>query len=415
MRLLTEGESMKAIILAGGYDQIALIQELKKRSFETILIDYYENPPAKNFADKHYQVSTLDTEIIKEIAIKENVDLVTTACTDQALLSIAKVSEELLLPCYISFEKALNVTNKKYMKSLMYKSNIPTAKYKAVSDIKSVDLSEFKFPVVVKPTDCNSSKGVKKIFNVEESVQRIKEAINFSRSKIAIVEEYIEGYEISVDAFISNSKAEILLVTKSEKIKNSNGFTIVQSRFPVAFGIEIRKKMEMVVQSICDCFALPDGPLLVQMIVSGQDVFVIEFSARMGGGTKYKLIETLTGFNIMSSYVDLITGITPEIKVSKKYNFAHLNYCYAEKGIFNNLYKFKELKEKGIINDYFKYKSEGTLIDKVETSSDRVAGYLITADTIEELNAKEKQANKSVGILTNTGKDIMIHKLIKIS
>ena len=191
MRLLTEGESMKAIILAGGYDQIALIQELKKRSFETILIDYYENPPAKNFADKHYQVSTLDTEIIKEIAIKENVDLVTTACTDQALLSIAKVSEELLLPCYISFEKALNVTNKKYMKSLMYKSNIPTAKYKAVSDIKSVDLSEFKFPIVVKPTDCNSSKGVKKIFNVEESVQRIKEAINFSRSKIAIVEEYI--------------------------------------------------------------------------------------------------------------------------------------------------------------------------------------------------------------------------------
>lgn len=58
---------MKAIILAGGYDQIALIQELKKRGFETILIDYYENPPAKNFADNHYQVSTLDIEAIKKL------------------------------------------------------------------------------------------------------------------------------------------------------------------------------------------------------------------------------------------------------------------------------------------------------------------------------------------------------------
>lgn len=150
---------MKAIILAGGYDQIALIQELKKRGFETILIDYYENPPAKNFADNHYQVSTLDIEAIKKIAIKENVHLVTTACTDQALLSIAKVSEELVLPCYIPYKKALNVTNKKYMKNVMNKSGIPTAKHKVVSDIKSIDLSEFKFPIVVKPTDCNSSKG----------------------------------------------------------------------------------------------------------------------------------------------------------------------------------------------------------------------------------------------------------------
>ncbi|WP_195268821.1 ATP-grasp domain-containing protein [Eubacterium sp. 1001713B170207_170306_E7] len=403
---------MKAIILAGGYDQIALIQELKKRGFETILIDYYENPPAKNFADNHYQVSTLDIEEIKKIAVKENVDLVTTACTDQALLSIAKVSEELVLPCYISYEKALNVTNKKYMKNVMNKSDIPTAKHRVVSDVKGIDLSEFKFPIVVKPTDCNSSKGVQKSFDAEEGLQRIKEAIDLSRSKTAIIEEYIEGFEISLDAFISDGKAEILLITRSEKIKNSNGFTIVQSRFPVDLDHEIIKKIGLVVQSICECFALPDGPLLVQMIVSGQDVFIIEFSARMGGGTKYKLIETLTGFNIMSSYVDLITGITPKIKVSKKYSFAHLNYCYVEEGIFNNLYNFKELKEKGIINDYFKYKSEGTLIDKAKTSSDRVAGYLITADTIEELNTKEKLANKNVGILTNTGKDIMIHDLI---
>ena len=59
-----------------GYDQIALIQEFNNRGYHTILIDYYPNPPAKNYADFHYQASTLDIDAVKRIAIEEDVDLV---------------------------------------------------------------------------------------------------------------------------------------------------------------------------------------------------------------------------------------------------------------------------------------------------------------------------------------------------
>lgn len=103
---------MKILVLAGGFDQIALINELKNRNHDVILADYFPNPPAKKYAHKHYQVSTLDEDAIFNLAKKENVDLLTTACTDQALLTVAKVSEKLNLPCYISYETALNVTNK---------------------------------------------------------------------------------------------------------------------------------------------------------------------------------------------------------------------------------------------------------------------------------------------------------------
>ena len=61
----------KVIILAGVYDQIALINEFKNKNYYTILIDYYSNPPAKDYAVIHYQVSTLDIDEIKKIAIKE--------------------------------------------------------------------------------------------------------------------------------------------------------------------------------------------------------------------------------------------------------------------------------------------------------------------------------------------------------
>ena len=93
---------MKILVLAGGYDQIEFINELKSYGHEILLADYSNNPPAKDFADKFYQISTLDEEAILILALKENIELLTTACTDQALLTVARVSEKLHLPCYIS-------------------------------------------------------------------------------------------------------------------------------------------------------------------------------------------------------------------------------------------------------------------------------------------------------------------------
>lgn len=119
---------MKVIVLAGGADQIALISELKKRGCYVVLVDYFQNPPAKEYADIHVVASTLDDAKVKEIAQEYGADLICTACTDQALLTVAKVSEELNLPCYISYQTALNVTNKTYMKQRMAQCSIPTSR-----------------------------------------------------------------------------------------------------------------------------------------------------------------------------------------------------------------------------------------------------------------------------------------------
>ena len=347
-------KNLKVIVLAGGYDQIALIKEFNDRNYYTILIDYYENPPAKEYADIHYQASTLDLNAVKKIAIDEKVDLITTACTDQALLSVAKVSEDLGLPCYISYENALNVTNKMHMKDIMIKVGIPTAKYEVVSDTNNINLSEFTFPVVVKPSDCNSSKGVKKISLLVDATSSINDALLLSRTKTAIIEEFIDGYEISVDAFVTDGKVDVLVITESEKIKNTNGFTITQSKYPAAISKKVGGEIESIVQSISHNFNISNGPLLVQMIIADEKAFVVEFSARMGGGTKYKLIEVLSGFDVMKAYVDLVTGIKPLVNCNHQINYAHLNYCYALNGVFHKLCGFDELVEKNIIdNAYF--------------------------------------------------------------
>ena len=110
---------MRIIVLGGGLDQIALIKELKSRGHWVYLVDYLDNPPAEKFADKFFQISTLDEDAIYGLAIKHRIELITTACTDQALLTMANVSEKLHLPCYLNAKTAKNVTDKAYMKKKM--------------------------------------------------------------------------------------------------------------------------------------------------------------------------------------------------------------------------------------------------------------------------------------------------------
>ena len=406
---------MKILVLAGGYDQIGLIEELKSRGHEVILADYFENPPAKKVADKHYQISTLDEAAVKDAAVKEQVDLITTACTDQALLTVAKVSEELGLPTYISYEKALAVTNKKYMKDIFIRAGIPTAKCRVYSD-KEVFMQEkntITYPSVVKPCDCNSSKGVIRVENEQELITAVNNAFTLSRSHLVIVEDYVEGEEVSIDVYADVEGAKVLSVSQTEKIGESkDSFTIFKSKYPVPMSERLQKRIVETAQQIADAFELKNCPILIQAIIYGDNISVIEFSARMGGGTKYKLIEYMSGIDIMKVYVNRILGDTAQIVnpiPSKKK--IELNYVYAYNGVFTSLKNFDECLETGEIEAYYQYKESGAVIEKAKTSSDRVAGFLLLAEEEREMEEKRNYVLKKLDVLNERKESMMIKNI----
>ena len=401
---------MKILVLAGGSDQIDLINKLKKRGHKVVLVDYYPNPPAKRFADKHIQESTLDVEKVREIAVSEKVDMICTACTDQALLTVAKVSEELSLPTYISYQTALNVTNKSFMKKVMMDNDIPTSKYMIVDKADAKLARNFQYPLVVKPVDCNSSKGVVKVFDEKEVEDAIANAISLSRTQTAVVEEFISGEEVSADFYIQGDEVKFLCATKSNKIKNTTSFTITQSYYPVINEVQ-EAKLTVIAGKIAKAFDLKDTPLLVQLILHGDDFYVLEFSARMGGGSKHKVIETISGVDIMKVYVDRILGARPTVNPEKKVRYATMNYVYCNKGMFVRIEGREEIRKNKLIVADFQYKMENNLITKHETSGDRVMGYLVVADSLEEMAEKIKTIDNSLKIIDDKGNDIMIHNI----
>lgn len=403
---------MKILVLAGGADQIALINELRNRSHFVILLDYLENPPAKFYADKHIVASTLDLEQVEVIAKQEKVDLICTACTDQALLTVAYVSERLGLPCYIDYHTGLNVTNKSCMKKILTENNIPTAKYKILSTVDVGGITGFEYPLVIKPVDCNSSKGVKRAETIGEVRLFLEEAIKISRTHTAVVEEFKEGKEISADFYIEKGTAKLLSATHSLKIKNQKSFTILCSDYP-AINEYQEKAIIKIATDIAKAFSLDNTPLLIQLIVNDNEISVIEFSARMGGGSKYKLIEVLSGVNIMQLYVDRILGGYPEVKPSRQVNYCKMVYVYCYQGVYDHMEGLEKLKEEGIVEEYFLYKTKGMEIHKSETSSDRLAGYLCSATTSDELKNKIEYVDSHIKVVSILGVDMMIHGLLK--
>lgn len=405
---------MKALVVAGGLPQITLIQQLKERGIKTVLIDGSAFPLARAYADLFYQANIFDIEAVKEIALREKVDFLITVCADQVLLVVSQVSEMLGLPWYIDYETAKNVSDKELMKKVFVANGIPTSRFVVSSELDMEKVSPLHYPLIVKPVDAYSSKGVRKVRDENELRQAFSDASKISRSKNVIVEEFFKGEEISVDLFIENGKAHLLCVSNSEKVKDEDHFVIFRGRFPVHASEELLKEIQTVSQKIADAFQIQNAPMLVQMLTDGKRITVLEFCARTGGAMKWLLIQHACGVDVIKSVIDLTLGKTPNIATRPPESRYIVNdFIYCKEGIFDHLEGFEEQLSLGNITDFRLLRTRGTHFSgNVASSSDRLGGVTFQADSLEEFNRRHRAFVEAVRVIDEQGNDIMRHDLL---
>ena len=148
--------------------------------------------------------------------------------------------------------------------------------------------------------------------------------------------------------------------------------------------------------------------MLIQFISDGQRVYVLEFSARTGGGVKYQLIKRVSGFDVIKAVVDLTLGEKPHVEIKKSENNYICNlFIYCKEGIYDRLDGFDELKEQDVISEYFLFKWKGAGMSAATNSGDRIAGFTVQADTFEEIEQKYNTAIANVKVLDPDGNDII--------
>lgn len=402
---------MKALVLCGGIPQIALAKYLKSKSITIVMADMNEKVVGRKYADIFYPISVLDVEAVKEVAIKENVDFIITVCADQVLEVVAQVSEMLNLPCYIDAEIAQNVSKKSYMKKIFVENDIPTTKYIILEELDLEKIKNLEFPLVVKPIDSYSSRGVSKVFDIEALAVAFEKAKEISRASTVVVEEFAVGEEISVDFYIEDGVANYVTSTISDKVEGE-GFLIHRSRNPANLSKEIEDEIKKAGQKIATAFGLKNSPMFAQLITDGKKISVIEFCARTGGGIKFRLIERMTGFDVVKAVADLTLGEKPHFEARKNPGYLINEFLYCDNGIVDHIEGYEELLEEGIINEFYQFKADGSAVGGLRNSGDRVAVFTIHTYDKELLKRNHAIANEKIKIVDCDGKDLLRHDLV---
>ncbi len=406
--------AIKALVVAGGMPQIELIRQLKERGIETVLADGSPAPLAKPFADRFHQVNIFDTDALCAIAVEEKADFLITVCADQVLLAVAQASERLGLPWYIDERTARMVSDKELMKKTFAENGIPTSRYEVMAELDTERIADLRYPLIVKPVDAYSSRGVRKVLDEAELRAAFADAVRISRNGNAIVEEFFRGEEISVDLFVEDGKAHVLCVSNSEKVKAEDRFVIFRGRYPVHASEALLEEIRTVCQKIADAFGLRNCPMLVQMLTDGERISVLEFCARTGGAMKWLLIKHASGVDVIKGVIDLTLGIKPSIRVGQPESRYIVNdFVYCGAGVFDRTEGFDEALRSGLITDCRMLRPKGHRFSgDVASSSDRLLGVTFQADTLEDFNRKHRAFVTSVKVLDTEGNDMMRHDLL---
>lgn len=404
-----------AIVLGGTSAHIELINRLKERGYRTILVDYYKNPIAKPYADEHIQASTLDKDIVLDIAKEKCAKLVISSSVDQANVTAVFVSQKLGLYVPYDYNTALNVSNKVLMKRIMMQNNIPTAKFIVVDNEMQDFANDLCYPVIVKPSDSNGSKGVQIANDKRETLEYVQQAMNLSRDQRAIVEEFVDGREIGIDCIVKNGEVEVVMSRERRKIGN-NDSTIQQiygSIWPAQIGKENLEKLRKIVKQICKAFKLDNTPIIVQAIMQGNEFSIIEFAPRIGGGENSRIIRLSTGFDIIEASICSYLGEIIRVDIQPNEYIYSDNLIYTRAAIYAGISDYQKLIDDGTIDYLIELKTKGMEVGELLSSNNRVGAFVAKAPTVNELYRKMRKAYNELEVYDISGQQIMRKDLYK--
>ena len=165
-------------------------------------------------------------------------------------------------------------------------------------------------------------------------------------------------------------------------------------------------------QVIANAYHLDNCPLLVQAIVKGDKVRVLEYSARLGGGSKYKTMQNVTDYNVLRACAMSMLGKNPGVPVirhkDKCFSKCHL---YVTGGQLCEIQGLDSLISEGTIDEFLPTTPMGVHIDSPSSSGNRIGNVFITADNYIELQRKVEKAISTIKVINEKGEDMLLRDM----
>jgi len=337
---------------------------------ETICFAWEEGAVCKGLCDKFYPISTIDKEEILKVCQEEKIDGITTIASDVATLTVNYVAEQMGLVG--NPDDYSEVTTNKYkMRQCFMANGVPSPKFTLVDDEDHYQITGFRFPMIVKPTDRSGSRGVEKVLDPVQLEEAINRARKESFEHKAIMEEFVTGREISVESISFEGKHHILQIT--DKVTTGAPFFVeLEHHQPSSLPEEIKLRIKEIVLDALDALHIKYGASHSELkITEDGDIRVIEIGARMGGDfIGSDLVKLSTGYDFLKGVIEVALGDFHE-PVIIEHQFSGVFFlCEETKNmlpIIQNSYQYPEIIRAEVTDQTLRH---------IECSADR-SGYFI--------------------------------------
>ncbi|KQL33386.1 acetyl-CoA carboxylase biotin carboxylase subunit family protein [Psychrobacillus sp. FJAT-21963] len=395
----------KIMFLGGSIQQLPAIQYAKKQGYYTVLCDYLQDNPGQFYSDEFHCVSTTDKDAILKISMQESIEGIVAYASDPAAATAAFVSNKLNLPSN-SYESVLVLSKKDLFRNFLINNgfNCPKAKSFNTVDEAKKSLSDFQFPLIVKPTDSSGSKGVSRIDINDELDYAFDFAISNSINKTVIIEEFIEmvhEYMIGGDIFVINGKIEFFGLLNCHRNNEINPLVPIGKSHPLLIEEEKLDLVRKELQKVISLLEIKVGALNIEVMFSKDGkLYIIEMGPRNGGNMIPQLLEIITGVNLVKATVEAALGNNKDINVgySPQTNSYFSTYILhsSKKGILKNIIFTNEI-QRNIINKFI-FKELNEEVDIFDSSNKAIGIIFLEYSSLEELNQKMKNMNQYIEV-----------------
>ena len=386
------------MIVGASVLQLPAILKAKEMGLHVAVVDYNPQAVGIPYADEYYNASTMDEDAVLKAAEIYRPDGIMTLATDMPMRGVAKASDKLHLHS-INYETAVKATDKYDMIKAFKAYGVPSPWYYDIDsyeDLKSLK-GKVNFPCIMKPTDNAGSHGVAKVNSYEELLASYEYSHSCSRHGKVIVEEFLEGPEVSVEVMVVDGVVNILQIT--DKITTeAPHFVEMGHTQPSQLSDDTQQQIREVATAACKSLGINKGPAHVEMRVTSRGPVMIELGARMGGDNiTTHLVPLSTGIDMVKATIKVALGEKPDIVPSLHCGSA-IRYFEASYGTISAIDNLEEsLRVSGVKQITFT-KEVGEESTPIHCSNDRIGFVIAQGVSAEDAVKACEKAMESIQI-----------------
>ena len=300
------------MVLGTNAGQADLIRTLKRMGWNVIGCSRESGEPGQVLCDRFERIDVANLAELEQFARSNQVDLVYSISSDVAIRSATSLAEQLGLPHFFDSRLVELLDNKTALRRhLQTKVQNPVLYVEIDEDLQSLETWNC-YPCVVKPTDAQGQRGVTRIDHPGSLKAAVVAAQGFSRSKQAIVEEYLEGVEVSCNVLVDGGQV-ILGILSERQVHRDIGFGIPSGHLipPAHISDSEQRDCEQLVSEIVSALAVERGVLYFQMIVTSAGPRLVELAPRLDGCHMWRLIKAAHHIDLIELVVNALTSNEP--------------------------------------------------------------------------------------------------------